>query len=360
MKNFKRNFILKNLLVLSFFLPIYPSSIANTGDFRNKYLDNSNRKINFQEDLYILGPGDKLVITVLGSKVTSGNYDVMNDGSINMPLVGDIMLRGKTLPEASNEIKRRLSDQIISPEVSIKLDVPRPVTIFVLGEVESPGLYVMTLNRVENGVSILGHPTVVYAIQNAGGITQKADLSEVELLRLLPGNKNEYKKAKLNLLDLIMDGQKQNNPYLFDGDIIKLKESTKDPTERVETITSNNLTPKTIKVSIIGEVQSPGTKQISSTTPLFQSILQAGGPINNRFSRANVDLFRIRKDGSASHSSYTIDFKKGITPKNPLLKNGDVVRVRRNALAKSSDALKSISDPLQGVVTIYSLFKIID
>ena len=191
---FKRNFILKNLLVLSFFLPIYPSSFANTGDFRNKYLDNSNRKINFQEDLYILGPGDKLVITVLGSKVTSGNYDVMNDGSINMPLVGDIMLRGKTLPEASNEIKRRLSDQIISPEVSIKLDVPRPVTIFVLGEVESPGLYVMTLNRVENGVSILGHPTVVYAIQNAGGITQKADLSEVELLRLLPGNKNEYKK----------------------------------------------------------------------------------------------------------------------------------------------------------------------
>ena len=82
----------------------------------------------------------------------------------------------------------------------------------------------MTLNRVENGVSILGHPTVVYAIQNAGGITQKADLSEVELLRLLPGNKNEYKKAKLNLLDLIMDGQKQNNPYLFDGDIIKLKD----------------------------------------------------------------------------------------------------------------------------------------
>ena len=59
-------------------------------------------------------------------------------------------------------------------------------------------------------------------------------------------------------------------------------------------------------------------------------------------------------------SNPLIDFKKGITPKNPLLKNGDVVRVRRNALAKSSDALKSISDPLQGVVTIYSLFKIID
>lgn len=356
MKKFKRNFILKNLYILASLLPIYPLSFASGRDFNNSYIEDRNNQNNFQKDLYILGPGDKLIIKVLGSPITTGSYTIMNDGSINMPLVGDIFLKGKTLPQANDEIKRRLEKQIITPEVSIILDIPRPATIFVLGEVEFPGLYVLSPSTPGYN----GLPTVVYAIQNAGGITQRTDLREVELLRLLPGNKNEYKKAKLNLLDLIMDGQKHNNPYLFDGDIIKLKESALDPSERIETITSNNLTPKIINVSIIGEVKNPGNKRISSTTPLFQSILQAGGPINNRFSRANVDLFRIGKDGSATHNTYTIDFKKGITPKNPILKNGDVVRVRRNALAKSSDALKSISDPLQGVVTIYSLFKIID
>ena len=356
MKKFKINFLLKSLYIFASFLPFNSLSIASSADFNNSYIQDQKKQTNFQKDLYILGPGDKLSIKVLGSQITSGAYSVLNDGSINMPLVGDISLAGKTLPDATDEIKRRLEKQIITPEVSIQLVTPRPLTIFVLGEVELPGLYVLTPGTK----GLTGLPTVVYAIQNAGGITQKTDLRDVEIMRLLPGNKNEYKKAKLNLLDLIMDGQKQNNPYLFDGDIIKLKESTSDPSERIETITSNNLTPKMINVSIIGEVENPGNQKISSNTPLFQSILQAGGPINNRFSRANVDLFRIGKDGSASHSTFTIDFKKGITPKNPLLKNGDVVRVRRNALAKSSDALKSISDPLQGVVTIYSLFKIID
>ena len=45
-------------------------------------------------------------------------------------------------------------------------------------------------------------PTLVKAIQKAGGITQSADLKEVELIRLLPGNKNEYKTTKLNLINL--------------------------------------------------------------------------------------------------------------------------------------------------------------
>ena len=43
-------------------------------------------------------------------------------------------------------------------------------------------------------------PTLIKAIQKAGGITQSADLKEVELIRLLPGNKNDYKISKLNLI----------------------------------------------------------------------------------------------------------------------------------------------------------------
>ena len=72
------------------------------------------------------------------------------------------------------------------------------------------------------------------------------------------------------------------------------------------------------------------------------------------------DLFRLNSNGSATHKRFKIDFKKGISPNNPTLKNGDVVRVRRNLLAKSSDTLGIVTAPVREVVTFWSLFKLID
>ena len=177
---------------------------------------------------------------------------------------------------------------------------------------------------------------------------------------MLPGNKNEYKTSKLNLIDLIFKGARNNNPFLFDGDIIKLKESKVDSSKRLRTITNNNLSPKQIQISVIGEVVRPGRLAIDSDTPLLQSILEAGGPINSRSSKTNVDLFRVNRDGTASHKKFKLDFKTGISPSNPLLKNGDVVRVRRNLITKASDSLDNVARPMSSVVTVYSLFKILD
>ena len=154
---------------------------------------------------------------------------------------------------------------------------------------------------------------------------------------MLPGNKNEYKTSKLNLINLIFEGAFNNNLF-FDGDIIKLKKTTVDSSNRIETITYNNLSPNQIQVSVIGEVVKPGRFLINTNTPLLQSILEAGGPINGRSSKANVDLFRLNRDGTASHSKFKMDLKAGISPSNPL-KNGDVVRVRRNIITKASDSL---------------------
>jgi len=115
-----------------------------------------------------------------------------------------------------------------------------------------------------------------------------------------------------------------------------------------------------IQISVIGEVVRPGRLSIDSNAPLLQSILAAGGPVNSRSSKSNVDLYRINRDGTASHKKFKLDFKSGISPSNPLLKNGDVVRVRRNLITKASDSLDGVARPLSSLVTVYSLFKIID
>ena len=366
MNKFIKKLIFLKLGLITTILPYIPIQKLHSETLNNSILENNiNKDINLQLDPYILGPGDVLNIEVLDSEISSGQYTILNDGSINIPLAGDVNLKGRTLKDANFEIENKLRKQLIEPVVSIQIEEPRPMTIFVLGEVERPGIYTLNISGTttsieSSGQNIPGMPTLIKAIQKAGGITQSANLKEVELIRLLPGNKNEYKTSKLNLIDLIFNGSMNNNPYLFDGDIIKLKKSTEDPSKRIETITYNNLTPNEIRISVIGEVASPGQLTVSSDTALIQSILAAGGPINSRSSKTNVDLFRINRDGTASHKKYKLDFKNGISPSNPLLKNGDVVRVRRNLITKASDSLDSIARPLSSYVTVYTLFKIID
>ena len=363
MQNFKRLLIVKSLLFIAGYnlIPslnyveaqeLNRSSSLNQID--NEYSDNNN--YDLQKNVYILGPGDELSLEIIGTDIEVSNYQVLNDGSISVPLAGDFNLIGKTISQTKKEIIERLKEQILEPEISLRLIKSRPISVFVLGEINDPGLY----NFSSKNDEIKNLPTLVSAIKNAGGITQDTNLKEVELLRLLPGNKNEYKSTVIDLVDLIFDGKNQNNPYLFDGDIIKLKKTNKKFSEKINTISTSNLTPRLIEISIIGEVKTPGTFTVDKKTSLFQSILKAGGPINGRSSTSNVDLFRINRDGSATHKKFKLDFKKGMSPENPLLKQGDVVRVRRNLITKSSDSLATISNPLQGLVTIYSLFKIID
>ncbi len=365
MNKFIRKLFFLKLGLITTILPFNPSQNLYSETLNKSFKDNINKEINLQVDPYILGPGDDLKIEVLGSEISSGQHTILNDGTINIPLAGDVLLKGKTIKEANFEIKNKLKKQLIEPEVSIQIIKPRPMTVFVLGEVDRPGIYTLNISGIKSAIdskdsNISGMPTLIKAIQKAGGITQSADLKEVELIRLLPGNLNEYKTSKLNLIDLIFKGAMNNNPFLFDGDIIKLKKSKELPSKRIETITYNNLTPNQIQISVIGEVVKPGRFSIDSNTPLLQSILEAGGPINSRSSKSNVDLYRVNRDGTASHKKFKLDFKSGISPSNPLLKDGDVVRVRRNVITKASDSLDGIARPLSSLVTVYSLFKIID
>ena len=365
MNKFIRKLFYLKLGLITTILPYNSLQNVYSQTLNKSFEDNVKNEINLQVDPYILGPGDELKIEVLDSDISSGQYTILNDGTINIPLAGDVLLKGRTLKDANLEIKNKLKKQLIEPEVSIQIIKPRPMTVFVLGEVSRPGIYTLNISGITSsidsaGSNISGMPTLVKAIQKAGGITQSANLTEVELIRLLPGNKNEYKTTKLNLINLIFKGARNNNPFLFDGDIIKLRKSTVEPSKRIETITLNNLSPNKIQISVIGEVVKPGRFLIDTDTPLLQSILEAGGPIISRSSKAHVDLYRVNRDGTASHKKFKMDLKAGISPSNPLLKNGDVVRVRRNLITKASDSLNTIARPLSSVVTVYSLFKIID
>tara|TARA_Y100001968_G_C19437454_1_gene760555 strand:+ start:1494 stop:2543 length:1050 start_codon:yes stop_codon:yes gene_type:complete len=344
--------------------PLAPSSsLARIEEEASQKALNSNTSF-IQKDSYIIGPGDILDLVIFDAPNLSGELKVLNDGSVGLPLIGSKFLSGMTLSQATTFVQTELSSELLRPELQLKVAKPRAILVSVIGEIQRPGLYSLSNERNSSSVTgsgglISGLPTVINAIQAAGGITQTANLRKVVLQRRLPGSNTKYKKTHLDLLSLVLKGDQVQNPFLFDGDIISLVKA-KALSEEEISLSSANLSPQTITVNIIGEVNNPGAVRLKANTPISQAVLAAGGPVNWRSSQGNVDLVRINRNGSATLNQYKIDLSQKISAQNPPLKNGDTVRVKRNAYAKTNDAIKSVSEPLTGLVTIYSLFRLIN
>ena len=157
-----------------------------------------------------------------------------------------------------------------------------------------------------------------------------------------------YKQAELDLLDLVLDGNQSQNPFLFDGDTIRISEAEEIPEEAVE-LAAVNLSPQVISVNVIGEVEKPGRVELQANTPLVQAVLAAGGPKNWRASTGNVELVRINRNGSATLKRFKMDLGAAASNENnPPLQDGDSVKVNRSQLARASDAINTVSQPLGG------------
>lgn len=318
-------------------------------------------------DAYILGAGDALDLRFLsgGNTGLGGTFQLLNDGSTTLPMIGSVVLEGLTLNQANRWLTNLYRRYLRQPELSLQLNQPRPMQISVVGQVETPGFYV--LNPSSEGSSVVGKstgipglPTVVTAIQKAGGITLNANLGDVRLQRRVPGDKSQVRETQLDLVALLQKGDKRQNPFLFDGDTIIVNRAPAPPPDQVLELAAANLSPLTITVNVVGEVKSPGALQLRAGTPLNSALLAAGGPTPFRANRNSVELVRINRDGTATLRRYVIDYRQGVSgPRNPPLRDGDSIIVNRSVMAIGTDALNAFTQPLSGVVNILALIEIL-
>lgn len=312
---------------------------------------------SFQNDLYLLGPGDILRIKVFSAPDFSGEYAVLNDGSISSLFINKISVQGLTLNDASLLIEETLKDEIIDPLIELTLVNPRDIKVLVIGEVERPGFY--NLNEISKEKSFQT-PTLVDALKTAGGLTNSANLMNISLLRELPKKIEGKKEAKLDLISLLKNGNQINNPMLFDGDIIKVKKADIKHENQLN-LSRSNLYSEIIEVNIIGEVKNPGRVKLKRNTLLNQAILAAGGPVNMRSKKNNIQLLRINNNGTLEKSYHPLTFKKNISKsKNPVLIDGDTIFVGRSSLATVTDGIKSIADPVTQIVTPWRIIQMMD
>ena len=190
-----------------------------------------------QDDAYILGPGDSLSLRFLAATELSGPFNLLSDGTASLPLLGNVRLTGLTLSQASQWLETLYKRQLLRPELQLSVVAPRPLRVALVGQVSHPGLYTLsqTGNESRGDVAVTneGLPTLVDAIAKAGGITSDADLRSVMLQRRLPGEAGAYKRTRLNLLALILEGDQQQNPLLFDGDTIRIEAAAEPVPEMI-------------------------------------------------------------------------------------------------------------------------------
>lgn len=318
----------------------------------------------YDPDLYVLGPGDQLQLVFLDPTASGlgSSFAILNDGTATLSLLGTVQLTGLTIGQANRWLTSLYSKQLLRPNLYLNIVNPRPMSVTVLGEVQTPGLYELNIRGEASSVQgsavgSPGFPTVVTAIQKAGGITLNADVRQVILRRMLPGTSGAQKQIDLNLAELLQVGNQLQNPLLFDGDTIIVTKAPQELPQELMELSASNLTPQTITVNVVGEVKSPGRIAIPANSPLSTAILSAGGPNNWRANNGRIELLRIQRNGTATRESFALDYSKGVLAgANPPLKNNDTLIVHRSLYGKSIDVINQVIVPLSTIGSFWNLF----
>ncbi len=160
---------------------------------------------NFFEH-YRLGPEDVVSITVFGQdRYSKQGITIPPNGRLYHPLIPEgIFVSGKTVEEVTQELKKRLDEYIIDPQVSVSLDRAVSYRYSVLGEVVQPGIKPM--NR---------RLTVYEALAEAGGVLDTGNKKSIFVIRRLGDGR--LSQIPVNVA-AIERGRAADDVYLAPGD----------------------------------------------------------------------------------------------------------------------------------------------
>jgi len=128
--------------------------------------------VRAQDAAYTVKPGDVLLISVWKEPDLQGPALVMPDGAFAFPLLGQVDARGKTIADLQQIVTKRLATYISDPVVSISVQEIKGNKVYVLGQVNRPGEFIVN-PRVN----------VMQALSMAGGTTAFAATNDIIILR---------------------------------------------------------------------------------------------------------------------------------------------------------------------------------
>lgn len=98
-------------------------------------------------------------------------YLVDNNGNIDIPLVGELLVKGKTTSEIKNVLKQKLEKYLNNPSVAVRI---ANFKITLLGDFNKPGVYSVDNNSISILEAIgLGNDLTIYANRTISLIREK-------------------------------------------------------------------------------------------------------------------------------------------------------------------------------------------
>lgn len=235
--------------------------------------------LQFPNDAFTLGPGDRLEIEFVGDLSSRTSVEVGPDGKIYFYILPGLDVWGLTLPQVRDLITEKSGKYLrTKPNVAITLRDVGSKRIWMVGHLNNPGVLPMPgpMTLLE-AVAEAGGPTPSLETNGPGSPrTATADLRRSFILRrgqMLP----------VDFQRLILDGDLSQNIYLQPGDFVYLPSAT------------------TRTVHVLGAVAVPGAVTSGNEITLIQTIASAGGTIKDAY-LSHVAIVR----GSLSEPSVSI------------------------------------------------------
>lgn len=161
---------------------------------------------NLQNISYVIGDAPSATTSAGGSSnaFQGQQFQVEEDGTVALPVIGRVQVEGLTRQEASNKIEEMYRKTLLKDPI-IELKIVN-LKITILGEIKTPGNYLLVKDKT----------TLVELIGEAGGLTEKANGKNVEIIRGDPAHPT-IKRIDLSNIRSLSDpaGILQNGDIIY-------------------------------------------------------------------------------------------------------------------------------------------------
>ena len=252
------------------------------------------------ENIYHIGPGDVLKITVYGEDDISGLFRVSQDGMISWSWVGDVEVSGLAETEITEKLRGILTGELIRrPRIEVSVYEYHSQVVYFFGNIKAPGI-----TRLGEKRSLLNN------LLHAGGPKVWGD-GLITILRM-DSRTGEQKNLVVRIQSLLKG---EEDILLENEDII-----TVSAPEAGETFISEN------RVYIVGAVNAPGSFIWQDNMTVLDALMQAGGLAEY----ASGNSARLVRGKGETKKEYRIEFEEildGDRDKNVVLIPGDLIIV---------------------------------
>ena len=247
---------------------------------------------------YRIGPRDKIQLRVVELPAVDGEVEVGENGTVLVPVVGEVVARGLTEDQLAAEIRTRLeSEGLRRATVTVKVTafLSRPVT--VLGAVAEPGNH-----------PIPGQASLLEVLMQAGGPTSEHD-RWIEVRRRAENGLSD--RLRIDVDDLIARGDPVANIPIFAGDVVHLPKI------------------RQIVIHFVGNVASGEERFPSSeTVTLLTAMARIGGLPDAASKKIRV----VRDHNTPREREIVVHYGRILSRKDPdiELQDGDLIIVKES------------------------------